>query len=238
VISRSRRLATPEERATLEAHAKPGPPAGWLDSLGEHFMILFGFAVAGLLLSVAPAGLIKGLGFGISIVQLILLLGFVGGFGVGIAVLRKGRAFFEQKRAAYRRDLTTPEVEVLHCTATDAVKVEEVEDEGPGFFLQVEDSQLLYLQGQYLYELEEKRLFPSSIFEITRARYSGLVLGISCLGDPISPRTRGPFTDDEYIPAAGELLTARLNSLDADLRRLKANIRKKKRNKESLASLL
>jgi hypothetical protein len=232
-VSQYRRVATAEERAALEfAWRTASPTVGCLDSLGYHFMILFGLGVVGLLLGLAPATILKQFGVSISVLRLVMLLGFVAGFTIGIVILRKERGSFRQRRASYRRDFEAGEVEILHCTATGALKVEEFEDEGPGFFLSVEDSKVLFLQGQYLFELDESRLFPSSVFEVVRAPHSGLVLGVNCLGDAILPaRTRGPFTDDEYVPENGELLSATFNSLDADL----INLKKEQRRRRSKA---
>ncbi len=59
----------------------------------------------------------------------------------------------EKLRLAYQRDLEAGEAEVWHCGVSRVVQLEEQEDEGPGFFLELAPGQALFLQGQYLYDL-------------------------------------------------------------------------------------
>lgn len=61
--------------------------------------------------------------------------------------------FLEKLRLAYQRDLEAGEAEVWHCGVSRVVQLEEQEDEGPGFFLELAPGQALFLQGQYLYDL-------------------------------------------------------------------------------------
>lgn len=61
--------------------------------------------------------------------------------------------FLEKLRLAYQRDLEVGEAEVWHCEVSRVVQLEEQEDEGPGFFLELAPGQVLFLQGQHLYDL-------------------------------------------------------------------------------------
>ena len=86
-------------------------------------------------------------------------------------------------------------------------------------------------QGQYLYEMAAKEeeaaggepRFPNREIEVTRLPHSGRVVALRCLGEAFEPsRVRGPLPGDEYLPEDGELVPARLATLDDDLRRLES----------------
>ena len=153
----------------------------------------------------------------------------------GIAVVeRTWKVWTKRFRlpSAYQQDLEEGKVEVLYVRAKDAAEVEEVEDLGLNFFLDIGDSQLLFLSGQYLYELasdigenEVKRRwkFPNQQFEIIRAPRSRRLLGVACHGEPLRPsRTyRIPKEETRFFDLDdGQVLSGKLSTLQEDLKKL------------------
>jgi hypothetical protein len=83
---------------------------------------------------------------------------------------------------------------------TDAVAVEEAEDEGLSYYLLLDEGRTLFLSGQYLYEPEGAG-FPWESFEVVRVASGTWVLRVVPLGPPLTPSyTRPPFTDEELSP--------------------------------------
>lgn len=98
--------------------------------------------------------------------------------------------------------------------ARRAFQVEELEDEGSHYFLELEDGSVLFLSGQYLYDYEEdfagSRRFPCSQFEVRRHREEGYALEIVCRGDVMEPEALAPpFREDDYrndVPEDGSVI--------------------------------
>jgi hypothetical protein len=85
--------------------------------------------------------------------------------------------------------------------ATRAVEIEEFEDEGVGFLLELADGSLLFLHGQYLYDFEPReeqpgvviaRRFPCTRFTMRRHPEQGYVVDLECGGDTLDPAASGP----------------------------------------------
>lgn len=108
--------------------------------------------------------------------------------------------------------------------ARRAFAVEEIEDEGSHYYVELVDGRVLYLNGQYLYdyepivdepELNQARLFPCTEFVVLRHKQDGYVLRIECAGSVIEPEvTTAPFTRMEMrdgigIPEDGEIFPGR-----------------------------
>lgn len=83
-------------------------------------------------------------------------------------------------------------------------QMEEVEDEGSHYFIELEDGGVLYLTGQYLHEYEEitddpelnrSRLFPCSQFTVRRHRKAGYVVEIVIGGEVLEPECLAPAMD-------------------------------------------
>ena len=81
-------------------------------------------------------------------------------------------------------------------TAKRAFQVEEFEDEGSHYYIELADGAVLYLNGQYLYDYEEitddpeynqPRRFPCTQFTIRRHKTEGYVVDIICGGDVLHP---------------------------------------------------
>jgi hypothetical protein len=88
---------------------------------------------------------------------------------------------------------------VTQFQARDAIAIEEAEDEGLGYYLQLTDGRVLYLGGQYLYDLTEARRFPATEFELAVAASSGALLSLTPTGAYLAPSsTRPPFTAGEW----------------------------------------
>jgi hypothetical protein len=93
-----------------------------------------------------------------------------------------------------------------------AFEVEEYEDEGLHFFLELEDGRVLFLCGQYLYdyqevsedpELNQKASFPCSRFEVRRHKTEHWVHSIICHGPYLKPEAKLPHYSKAYQKAFG-----------------------------------
>jgi hypothetical protein len=107
--------------------------------------------------------------------------------------------------------------------ATRAFQVEEFEDEGPHYFVELEDGAVLYLNGQYLFdyepieddvELEQPRRFPCTEFTVRRHREAGYVVDIDCRGTVFLPEAVAPAFDTAdhragVIPEDGQIIRDR-----------------------------
>lgn len=129
----------------------------------------------------------------------------------------------ERKRSeTLRKDLKGGKAEVKRYEAIDAIRVEEFEDEGTGFFLKLKDGRTLFLVGQHFYELEDEKKFPSSSFEIVETPNAKWPLGFTCTGSYFPPSfKRGPFPKNEVksgrTPCDGDLLEVDFESLKKEL---------------------
>lgn len=86
-------------------------------------------------------------------------------------------------------------------TVTRAFGVEEFEDEGLHYFLELADGRVLFLSGQYLYdyepilddsELHQPRSFPCTEFTVRRHRKERYVIDVLCGGTVLEPEVMAP----------------------------------------------
>lgn len=105
--------------------------------------------------------------------------------------------------------------------ARRAFQIEEFEDEGAHYVIELQDGSTLYLNGQYLYdyepitddpELNRPRLFPCTDFTVRRHKASGEGIDILCRGDLIEPEFVAPSFDEMdfkrgLVPEDGQLIT-------------------------------
>jgi hypothetical protein len=104
--------------------------------------------------------------------------------------------------------------------ATRAFEVEEFEDEGMHFFVELKDGRVLFLSGQYLYDYEpiedrkaaRPRRFPCSEFTIRRHRNEKYVADLVCKGPAIEPEVVAPpFAQKDWraekVPSDGEIIS-------------------------------
>lgn len=112
---------------------------------------------------------------------------------------------------------------VENFKAKRAFQVEEFEDEGSHYFLELEDGSVLFLSGQYLYEYEtikegeeivNPRRFPNTEFVIRRHSVKHYVVDILCNGLVIEPEVVVPaFSMNDFgtdrIPEDGQVIADR-----------------------------
>lgn len=103
---------------------------------------------------------------------------------------------------------------------TRAFGVQEFEDEGLHFYLELADGRVLFLSGQYLYDFEpitddpdvnQPRLFPCSEFTVRRHRKEGWVADMQCRGIVLEPElVAPPFSQRDWkanrVPADGQVI--------------------------------
>jgi hypothetical protein len=104
--------------------------------------------------------------------------------------------------------------------AKRAFQVEEVEDEGLHYYLELIDGSVLYLSGQYLYdhepidddsEIDQERKFPCTEFLIKRHRTEGYALEIVTGGIPFEAEEIVPQPSRKYyrfhtVPEDGDII--------------------------------
>ncbi|MEQ1891637.1 MAG: hypothetical protein ABL998_03770, partial [Planctomycetota bacterium] len=143
-------------------------------------------------------------------------------------------AHVEHQGDSHERDKHSADLASGHATCTtyeitDALQVEEFEDEGSHYYLKLTDGRVLFLSGQWLYEYEAGEdedgeptpaRFPCRRFTVERAAKSALFLDMKPLAPAFPPSgTLPPFTDAEHragtVPDDGDLL-------ELDFERLRA----------------
>ena len=102
----------------------------------------------------------------------------------------------------------------------DVVEIEEFEDEGRHYLLDIGDGKTLVLSGQYLYTPVESGIFPSSRIRVFWHRTEGYTFGIECLGNKMLPsKTIKPIAEDgiedKNFPGDRELLDQPLDKVAA-----------------------
>jgi hypothetical protein len=117
------------------------------------------------------------------------------------------RTISAEKRAARIRKLEEDGLLALQTfRARRVFQVDEFEDEGSHYFIELADGAILFLTGQYLYEYEplrnrtstsRLRSFPSTEFTIRRHKENGYVVDIQCHGEVIEPEVLAPWFDEE-----------------------------------------
>ncbi|MEZ4829147.1 MAG: hypothetical protein R3C61_23110 [Bacteroidia bacterium] len=114
-------------------------------------------------------------------------------------------------------DLQNGIVEVTECTPSNAIEIEEDEEMGIGYYLEVGENQTLFLMGKYLFT-QKIPYFPSTRMAIIRAPQSGIVLDISINGDYLPPMENiAAFSPEDYssgkVPLDGEIINKPLKEL-------------------------
>ncbi|MCL1888067.1 MAG: hypothetical protein FWF96_04265 [Kiritimatiellaeota bacterium] len=105
--------------------------------------------------------------------------------------------------------------------AVRAFQVEEFEDEGSQYFIELEDGRVLFLVGQYMdghgpceawgNAPATPRAFPCVEFEVLRHRVEKYALDVACHGAVLEPECVAPsFGDnDDFPPEDGTLISDR-----------------------------
>jgi hypothetical protein len=139
---------------------------------------------------------------------------------IGVLVFRRTghEPWREKQRTDLSDELAAGVAEVTRCTARSAIRVDEFEDEGISFFMELADGRVLFLSGQYLYDLDEEKQFPNTAFTIVRTPRTRMVLEFECEGSYFPPiYTRAPFTEAEYhqgsVPSDGDIIERDFQSL-------------------------
>ena len=130
-----------------------------------------------------------------------------------------GKTFKEHLAALQEKGLLVSE----KLKARRAFQVEEFEDEGSHYFIELVDGSVLFLSGQYLYDYEEitddpelnrKRTFPCTEFTIQRHTDTGNLLNIICAGEVLPVECVAPSFDKSafrrgLVPEDGEVVRNR-----------------------------
>lgn len=198
------RPLTVEERRALARLSSPGAAMGnVLVSTAFVFLLVFGG-------STAIARVFFGPPQGERLAWLAGLAGAVALWSL-MAMLRGPARILSAERERLARDLAGGQASVTTYEAVDALRVEELEDEGSAYYLKLADGRVLFLSGQYLYDDEEEGTFPCRRFTLERAPESRLLLGLIPAGPPLPPSGSLPaFTPEQHraglVPADGDVL--------------------------------
>jgi len=208
VAETSRRPFTAQERWQLQAslHREVARTAGLFDAF-----VAFG---GSLLLFLVVLGLFRGYSRQLELVASGVSL-LIGAYVYVRAQRSPSRA---EQSARVRQELEQGEAEVLRYQVLDAIAVEELEDEGLGFYLKLADGRVLFLAGQYLHEPVEERRFPNTFIELVRAPTTHELLDFRVLGVNLQASARRPpFSAEEYrrgsVPEDGSVLDVDFESL-------------------------
>lgn len=100
--------------------------------------------------------------------------------------------------------------------ATRAFGVDEFEDEGLHYYVELDDKRVLFLSGQYLYDhepdpkVDRPRSFPCTEFAIRRHKREGYFVSIECRGRVLEPEVIAPpfrpMDWEDEIPRDGDLI--------------------------------
>lgn len=211
------RPLTEEERADL-ADSATGQGAG--ASGCAVILALAGGPVIGLLGAALVGVFLEGLGL-TRLGPLLLLAGAAGGLALGARSLAATRARDRAMRQVFQHDLDAGEAQVTTYAATAALRLEEFEDEGPGYFFDVGEGKLLFLQSPRLGDLEQEEGFPGREIDVARTAHSGMVLDVRTRGEKLTAEA-APATllDVGCLPTDGEVLGGSLATLAEDLVRM------------------
>lgn len=107
--------------------------------------------------------------------------------------------------------LAKGELQVDEYQVKDVIEIEEFEDEGLFFLLDVGENQTLCLRGQYLYEPVEKGIFPNSKIKVFWNNHFNQTYGVEGAGlKVLTKRKLPPLNEKQYdsgvLPGDRDLL--------------------------------
>lgn len=120
-----------------------------------------------------------------------------------------------------RNDLARGEVAIHHVQVLDAIEIEEVEDEGPSYFILTSEKEILYFNGQWL-DREKRRGFPWQSFNILEAPVSKTFFGLKKTGEHFRPSYTRKALDWDTLKKF-HAFKGRYHLLDLDFESLKCN---------------
>lgn len=220
------RPLTKDERALLRARARPFT---WEFAKSLLFGGLFFCSILFLLLQVlwrwiAPIVDVDHAGqyrFIVFLVAFCLTVGCL--IPAALSARRFARKLMPQQNLA-RDDLNDGQAATAEYAVTQALELPESEDEGIGYFLELSDGRILYVQGQDMSPDDSVKAPPGAIeapkFPAANIHYSygpksGLRLGILPTGDYLPPRRLKPrrFRSNDAIPEDGKFYTQGLDGV-------------------------
>ncbi len=183
------------------------------------------FVFGGLLVGVLVASLVlpaktphELLGLGAATLLCLLLF-------AAMAIFNPDNAFtYEQSLEMHIQELEQQGLlESISYQARRAFQVEEFEDEGSHYYIELENGSVLFLSGQYLYEYEpgdnnkkfsQPRYFPCTEFTVLRRLPDRHVIDLLRQGKVLEPELLAPSFSDEDLdndcfPGDGTIITDR-----------------------------
>lgn len=142
----------------------------------------------------------------------VLLLAFFGSIA-GALVLFHGKLTHRRTEEEIQAERTQWEESGLLAhqsfRAIRTFQLEEFEDEGSQYFLELADHSVLYLSGQFLYEYEpadeRPRRFPCTEFTIRRHKDDGYIVDLLCSGQVLEPEVTAPPLDVDELEKYGAI---------------------------------
>jgi hypothetical protein len=140
--------------------------------------------------------------------------------GIVVWAYRENLGDDRRRETSLRGALEMNVARVLHCRPSACLAVPEIEDEGPGYFLQVDNDTVLYLAGQLYYATTS---FPSTDFELIEVLdAAGLpsAFRIDCHGERLLPlrtltaETKVLLMDKDALPEDLILIDGTIEGLE------------------------
>jgi hypothetical protein len=214
------RPLTKDERALLRAQVRP---FGLEVVKGFFFGLLFFGGLLSILLQllwkwIAPVLDVSDAGqYKILVFLTAMLITVVCLIPAALSARRFGRKLAPRQKMA-REDLKSGQAATAEYAVTQAFELPESEDEGTGYFLELSDSRILYVQGQDLYPDEPEDMpadaaatakFPAASIHYSYGPKSGVRLGITPTGAYLPPRRLQArrYRSNDAIPEDGTFYT-------------------------------
>ncbi len=84
-----------------------------------------------------------------------------------------------------KQDIAEGETEVLRVRSNRVLHRRPSGDLGSGYYFEIDETSVLFLQGQHLDQLKMEGNFPSTDFQIIRTVRTGTIVDMKSTGDPI-----------------------------------------------------
>lgn len=112
------------------------------------------------------------------------------------------------------KDLTRGEQEVIHGKIKNMHVLEAWDSQGEAFFLELDQDNILFLQGAFLQEND----FPKETITLSRLYHSKHILSLECSGEDIEPSQIIPTRDfSAPLPVNGSVFPGKLEDLEGAL---------------------
>lgn len=202
--------------ADFKAAVGRGPTQDTIENMLRAVIIVFGTFVGGLAVYIAATTFL-----GIVGREPWMSIAFFASFiivGAALALVTRTKGAAKQENLNLEQMAQRGLLVHEKCEARRAFQMEEFEDEGCQYFVELKNGSVLFLCGQYLYDYEpanggsraRPRQFPCTEFTVLRHKEFGWVVDVNCAGTALEPECEAPpFGGDDDPPADGAIISNR-----------------------------